>query len=212
MVRRRCLTPHGPLPVVTPIRRLASMAASGPPRRRHIKCTRPYPKPANARPLLLLDVVGRIAPIGDCPTVRDHQIPQIIGIGPADGNQAAVAVTAAADTRDHAVTRPASERCARTLPARPLLARRCLALLPDFRRVDAMQSDPRPVHIQGVTIDGARHADHQDRRCRSGKRVCDRSADQQPNDRGHRPAVSPHSLRAIQITRPMTRTSSARRS
>lgn len=138
---------------------------------RHLKLTSPNPAGVLSSLVLIRNVLGRILPVGDCPSIQDHPAVQVSAIVRASGDCSAVPVSALRLTPDYAPSNSVRQ-CQRSLlattPPRLVWPR---TLLPTFRRIDPEQPNSSSVHLQSVTVN---HADNADEcvtamRCTGGK-------------------------------------------
>ena len=128
----------------------------------HLEPPSPHSLRQVARDILVAHIVHRKAPIRDCPAMRDKCLPDIPPAYPASGNKALITITLAADAVNFSTRHCRRQfRCGAT-PASPGFARTVFAGLPNLRRINAVQPQPRITHLQRIAINRTRLALQQD--------------------------------------------------
>jgi hypothetical protein len=129
-----------------------------PPLPRHVELPRPDPSTAHPRLVFGANVVPRVAPIGDRPTLSDQPAIQIHAAGAADRHRPPVAIGIAGiaghGRSPHLIRQ--GQGC--LLPAAPPLAGWTGTELAALWRVDAVEADAHAMDLDGVAVDDACYA------------------------------------------------------
>jgi len=128
----------------------------------HFEATCPHPLRQVAREILVAHIVHRKAPIRDSPAMRDKGLSNIAALRVAGRHKALVAITLTADAVNFSSCYCRRQFGCGATPASPGFARTVFAGLPNLRRINAVQPQPRITHLQRIAINRTRLALQQD--------------------------------------------------
>lgn len=133
-------------------RHITRLAVTSPPFPRHQETATPEALSRSSGGLFLVNVIQRVAPIRNCPSLQSKPPVQVLAASETDRNDSVMAVAPSAFAAYRPLPDMISQSEPHLLPAVVPLPIR-FAKLPGLRRIDAEQANSLAVNFNGVAVD-----------------------------------------------------------